>query len=92
MLVSAVVYTCVKETCAHPKCCDCGNSFCSAGHATGACQTTDFPRFMADVSQGGTLAPHPSDAASVAARRSGTAAGTKDTLYAHKALEYEMAN
>ena len=92
MQVSAVVYTCVKETCAHPKCCDCGNSFCSAGHATGACQTTDFPRFMADVSQGGTLAPHPSDAASVAARRSGTAAGTKDTLYAHKALEYEMAN
>jgi hypothetical protein len=34
---SVTVYECVQATCPHPLCCDCGNEFCSRGHASGAC-------------------------------------------------------
>jgi hypothetical protein len=40
------VMTCVKQLCPHPKCCDCGNSVCSAGHGAGACARFTHKRAM----------------------------------------------
>jgi hypothetical protein len=37
--VEATVYTCVQAACAHPGCCDCGNSQCNTGKAQNMCAT-----------------------------------------------------
>ena len=40
------VMTCVKQSCPHPKCCDCGNTVCTAGHGGGACARFTHAREM----------------------------------------------
>jgi competence ComEA-like helix-hairpin-helix protein len=46
VLTEAVVYTCVEATCAHPKCCDCGNDVCNKGHGAASCNKADTPRAL----------------------------------------------
>lgn len=54
-----VVYECVKETCPHPLCCDCGNEICTKGRAEGACRVHAAPKslFVAPTTTTTTAAP-----------------------------------
>jgi hypothetical protein len=91
------VYECVQEECPHPLCCDCGNEFCSRGHASGACAVVPH---WATATQGQSYntptAPpvyHPLDQVGVeshipaleADRTSGAAPGYASTLYPRRA-------
>jgi hypothetical protein len=47
----AEIFTCVKQTCPHPGCCDCGNPYCSAGVNKQACSRHMPPRFASDFAK-----------------------------------------